>query len=114
MHAFMQQFYEALPQYKDNDFFIFGESYAGHYVPAVAHYLWQQKMPLKGIAIGNGLTDPGEQYKWYPEMARDGGKSEGGTLEQGVITNIVEQGIMKAATIPCVNQTKSCNQNNGS
>eukprot|EP00438_Fugacium_kawagutii_P018082 Skav224948 [mRNA] locus=scaffold1474:253483:253791:- [translate_table: standard] len=61
-----QEFYKALPQYKNLDFFIFGESYAGHYVPAVSHYIWQKnqandlsfKVPLKGLGIGNGLTDP--------------------------------------------------------
>merc|ERR1711953_1194268 len=45
-------------------------------------------------------------------MARDGGKSEGGSLEKGVITNAIAQGAMKAATIPCVNQIHSCNGNN--
>lgn len=117
MYIFLQNFYEALPQYKSSDFFIFGESYAGHYVPAVSHYLWQQarsggfKVPLKGIGIGNGLTNPEEQYKWYPEMAYDGGKSEGGTLAKGVITNAIAHAAMKAATVPCVNQIHSCNAN---
>lgn len=88
-----QAFYNALPQYKSNPLYIFGESYAGHYVPAIAHRLWvaaQRKegfpVPLKGIGIGNGLVDPEVQYRWYPNMAQDGGKSEGGTLEKGVIT----------------------------
>merc|ERR1719171_1981183 len=108
MHTFMQKFYEALPQYKDNDFFIFGESYAGHYVPAVAHYLWQQKMPLKGIGIGNGLTDPEEQYKWYPDMARDGGKSEGGSLAHGVV-NETGYAAMKAAVKLCIPPITKCN-----
>ncbi|OLQ07657.1 hypothetical protein AK812_SmicGene8913 [Symbiodinium microadriaticum] len=34
-------------------------------VPAVSHYIWQQnqqgndfKVPLKGLGVGNGLTDP--------------------------------------------------------
>ena len=26
-----------------------------------------------------------EQYKWYADMAYDGGKSEGGTLEKGAL-----------------------------
>eukprot|EP00971_Amphidinium_carterae_P226826 4498485-Amphidinium_carterae.1 len=34
-------------------------------------------IPLAGIAIGNGLTDPMEQYKWYPEMGHTGGQKEG-------------------------------------
>jgi len=115
MYNFMQEFYKALPQYKNLDFFIFGESYAGHYVPAVSHYIWQQnqqgddfKVPLKGLGVGNGLTDPQEQYKWYADMAYDGGKSEGGTLEKGVIGRVGTLA-MKAASIPCVKQIASCN-----
>ncbi|CAE7260186.1 SCPL48 [Symbiodinium natans] len=115
MYNFMQEFYKALPQYKHLDFFIFGESYAGHYVPAVSHYIWQQnqkgdafKVPLKGLGVGNGLTDPQEQYKWYGDMAYDGGKSEGGTLQKGVIGKLGSLA-MKAASIPCVKQIASCN-----
>jgi len=117
MYTFLQNFYKALIQYAQNDFFIFGESYAGHYVPAISHYLWQQaksggfKAPLKGLGVGNGLTDPEEQYRWYPDMARDGGKAEGGTLEKGVITNRLEYAAMKAATGKCVSQIQACNAN---
>ena len=45
------------------------------------------KIPLKGLAIGNGLTNTEIQYTAYPDMALDGGKSEGGSLKEGVITN---------------------------
>ena len=45
------------------------------------------KIPLKGLAIGNGLTNTEIQYSAYPDMALDGGKSEGGSLKEGVITN---------------------------
>ena len=59
-------------EYADNDFFAFGESYAGHYIPAVTHKIWQNnknlpagdvKINLKGTSVGNGLTDPEIQYK---------------------------------------------------
>lgn len=120
MHTFLLNLYEKLPQFKNNDFYIFGESYAGHYVPAISHYIWEQnqkdgvQIPLKGIAIGNGLTDPEEQYKWYPEMAKDGGKAEGGSAAQGVITNIFGQGLMKAAVGPCTSRIHGCNSNTSS
>eukprot|EP00928_Gymnodinium_smaydae_P082751 TRINITY_DN66049_c0_g1_i1.p1 TRINITY_DN66049_c0_g1~~TRINITY_DN66049_c0_g1_i1.p1 ORF type:complete len:503 (+),score=134.05 TRINITY_DN66049_c0_g1_i1:77-1510(+) len=119
MHNFMQEFYKALPQFKDNDFYIFGESYAGHYVPAVGHYIWKQgkagagfKVPLRGVAVGNGLTDPEEQYKWYPDMAKDGGKSEGGSLAEGVITNFIAQAGMRAAAKYCTGKINACNAKN--
>jgi cathepsin A (carboxypeptidase C) len=122
MYTFMQGFYKALPQYASKDFYIFGESYAGHFVPAISHKIWEEnkngngavKVPLKGIGIGNGLTDPELQYSWYPEMAKDGGKSEGGTLQKGVITNIFAQAAMKAALVPCVKAIKSCNSGDSS
>ena len=54
------------PEFEGRDFYITGESYAGHYVPAISHYLVNEasdvNLNLKGIAIGNGLTDPYEQY----------------------------------------------------
>jgi cathepsin A (carboxypeptidase C) len=118
MVAFFQSFYAAHPQYKSNPLFLFGESYAGHYVPAIAHAIWADKdaafkVPLAGIGIGNGLTDPQEQYKWYADMAKDGGKSEGGTLEKGVITNKFVQAAMHAATLPCTYEIGKCNDGNG-
>lgn len=121
MFNFLQGFYKAFPQYQKNDFFIFGESYAGHYVPAVSHHVWQQgkagvgfKIPLKGVGVGNGLTDPEEQYKWYPDMAKDGGKSEGGSLQKGAITNFIAQAAMRAASKKCISQIQACNEGNQS
>ena len=59
MLDFLQEFMAAHPELADNDFYVTGESYAGHYVPAVAHRVWQynkggmgQHIPLKGFAIG--------------------------------------------------------------
>ena len=48
---------------------------AGHYVPAVSDHIFQvnkklapdSKIPLKGFAVGNGLTDPAIQYNAYGE-----------------------------------------------
>jgi len=75
MLGFLEAFFKALPQYNKN-FYIFGESYAGHFIPAIASLLhrYNKKSPalvidFKGMGIGNGLTAPSEQYKWYPLMA---------------------------------------------
>ena len=41
--------------------FVTGESYAGHYIPAIGAKIVQEKstiVNLVGIAIGNGLVDP--------------------------------------------------------
>jgi serine carboxypeptidase-like clade 2 len=59
-------FFQGWPSLRKNDFFISGESYAGIYVPYLATYVdnWNSQQPanirinLKGIAVGNGCTDP--------------------------------------------------------
>lgn len=78
MYDFFQAFFQAHPEYARNDFFITGESYAGHYVPAVAtrlHKALKKKegvpINLKGFAIGNGLTQPDIQYAAYADYALD-------------------------------------------
>ena len=47
---------------KEKDFYVSGESYAGVYIPYLAKYILndksQDKINLKGILIGNGLTLP--------------------------------------------------------
>ncbi|KAF0697812.1 Aste57867_11527 [Aphanomyces stellatus] len=63
---FLHGWFKLHPQFIHHDFFVTGESYAGHYVPALATAL--RKTPtrhagdiqinLKGIAIGNGFTSP--------------------------------------------------------
>ncbi|KAL5546689.1 hypothetical protein UlMin_006376, partial [Ulmus minor] len=57
--VFLQLWFEKFPEYKNRDFFITGESYAGHYVPQLAKLIIDSKVKfnLKGIAIGNGLLE---------------------------------------------------------
>jgi len=73
MATMLKGFVEQNPEYKDRDFFITGESYAGHYVPAIAYELLTEAtdvpLNLKGIAIGNGLTDPFAQYPEYAKFS---------------------------------------------
>ncbi|XP_054799489.1 serine carboxypeptidase 1-like [Prosopis cineraria] len=59
-YVFLVNWLERFPQYKSRDFFITGESYAGHYVPQLAHTILVHNkhdpktiINLKGIAIGN-------------------------------------------------------------
>ncbi|KAF2300654.1 hypothetical protein GH714_014989 [Hevea brasiliensis] len=78
LYDFLQAFFKEHPQFVKNDFYITGESYAGHYIPAFAARVHQGnknkegiQINLKGFAIGNGLTDPGIQYKAYTDYALD-------------------------------------------
>ena len=63
-YQFLLNFFAAYPQFQGNDFYVAGESYAGIYVPTLAYYIHQQntqtsntKINLKGILVGNGVTD---------------------------------------------------------
>lgn len=112
MLGFLQAFFEALPQY-NRDFYIFGESYAGHYIPAIASALHKYnkgepplRIDFKGMGIGNGLTAPSEQYKWYPEMAYNSS-----TAPQIVTKEEYEQ--MQNSVPACVNAIEMCNTFDG-
>jgi carboxypeptidase C (cathepsin A) len=39
-YKFLKGFYEKYPEYKLSPLFITGESFAGHYIPAIANYLF--------------------------------------------------------------------------
>ncbi len=62
-YAFLVNWLERFPDYKNRDFFITGESYAGHYVPQLAYTIVQQnkitnqtKINLKGIAVSSSSS----------------------------------------------------------
>ena len=60
-YVFLSKFIEIYPEYKGRSLFITGESYAGHYIPAISAYLFKKGNPdlaLVGSAIGNGWVDP--------------------------------------------------------
>ncbi|CAD0203977.1 unnamed protein product [Chrysodeixis includens] len=61
--SFMQQFLEVFPELRRTPLFLTGESYAGKYIPAFGHYIHNNQdkskpINLKGLAIGDGWTDP--------------------------------------------------------
>ena len=91
MYLFLEAFLLQFPHY-GKAIYLVGESFGGHYVTAIAHKIVEMnkqiraegdfdasdptakqntEIPLKGIAIGNGMTDTLEQLKWYPQMAYD-------------------------------------------
>ncbi|XP_020214594.1 serine carboxypeptidase-like [Cajanus cajan] len=80
LYDFLQEFFKAHSNFDKNDFYITGESYAGHYIPALASRINQANkkneglhINLKGFAIGNGLTNPAIQYPAYNDFALDNG-----------------------------------------
>ncbi|XP_075133495.1 lysosomal protective protein-like [Leptodactylus fuscus] len=54
----LKDFFRLFPEFAKNDFYITGESYGGFYVPALAVEVSKDSgINLKGLAIGNGITD---------------------------------------------------------
>ncbi|CAG9313335.1 unnamed protein product [Blepharisma stoltei] len=58
------QFFVEFPEYRKNDFYVSGESYAGIYVPTLVYnilmhntYTPYQSINLVGMMVGNGCTD---------------------------------------------------------
>lgn len=76
-YVFLELFFQKFPQFLSNDFHIAGESYGGHYIPKFASEILNnadRSFELKSVMIGNGITDPLIQYKYYKPM----GCGEGG------------------------------------
>ncbi|KAI4338735.1 hypothetical protein MLD38_023756 [Melastoma candidum] len=79
-YVFLLNWLERFPEYKDRDFYISGESYAGHYVPQLAHLIvhYNKKagktiINLKGVIMGNAAinveTDERGRFKYYASHA---------------------------------------------
>lgn len=69
LYSALAQFFRLFPEYKTNDFYLTGESYAGKYIPAVAHRIHKESHPkqvlLRGVAIGDGFSDPETMIPQY-------------------------------------------------
>ena len=74
LYEALLQFYKLFPEFGHQDLYIAGESYAGKYVPAIGFKIHNSnllpnasKIPLKGMMIGNGYSDP-ENMLGYGEF----------------------------------------------
>lgn len=76
VYTALQGIMSEFPEYQPLPFFVFGESYAGHYVPAVSSriLLGNKKrtgvtLNMQGLSIGNGMTFPRLQYGKYADFS---------------------------------------------
>eukprot|EP00005_Dracoamoeba_jomungandri_P000259 CAMPEP_0174256456 /NCGR_PEP_ID=MMETSP0439-20130205/5678_1 /TAXON_ID=0 /ORGANISM="Stereomyxa ramosa, Strain Chinc5" /LENGTH=435 /DNA_ID=CAMNT_0015339061 /DNA_START=18 /DNA_END=1325 /DNA_ORIENTATION=- len=73
LYTALADFYsrEEYAHLQKNDLYIFGESYGGKYIPAIAYEISQRTSGpinnLKGIGIGDGFTDPITQILTHGE-----------------------------------------------
>ncbi|KAK1322215.1 Serine carboxypeptidase-like 34 [Acorus calamus] len=85
-YTFLVNWFKRFPHLRFHDFYIAGESYAGHYVPELAEKIFdgnkkapkQNYINLKGFIIGNALLDDDTdqtgmiEYAWDHAVISDG------------------------------------------
>ncbi|VVB14761.1 unnamed protein product [Arabis nemorensis] len=75
-YSFIQKWLERFPAYREKDFYIAGESYAGKYIPELAEVVYDKNndnssphINLKGILLGNPETSEAEDWKGWVDYA---------------------------------------------
>ncbi|KVH93260.1 Peptidase S10, serine carboxypeptidase [Cynara cardunculus var. scolymus] len=92
-YTFLVNWLERFPEYKTRDFYITGESYAGHYIPQLAELILKSNnntnrtfINLKGISIGNAYIDDETQntgthdFLWFRSLIPD-------EIHEGIVAN---------------------------
>ncbi|KAL1209786.1 Serine carboxypeptidase-like 35 [Cardamine amara subsp. amara] len=83
--AFLINWFMRFPEFRSNEFYITGESYAGHYVPQLAEVIFDRNkkvtrdshINLKGFMIGNAVINEGTDmaglvdYAWSHAIISD-------------------------------------------
>jgi len=74
LYTLLTAFLQMHPKYAKLPFYVFGESYAGKYIPSLSHYILTQnqgnapfKFNLQAIGMGDGWVDPYIQTGSYAE-----------------------------------------------
>ncbi|GAB5585821.1 hypothetical protein Unana1_00721 [Umbelopsis nana] len=105
-YAFLSLFFEEFPQYASKYFHISGESYAGHYLPALGKEIIKHQQSsnppnfqLDSVLIGNGWTDPLIQNEQYIDFGCD---EESPVFEESTCDS------MKAALPRCKRLSEIC------
>merc|ERR1711934_812086 len=59
--AALKEFFRSFPEFKPNEFYVSGESYAGVYVPTLSQQIFESastnQINMKGFLVGNGCFD---------------------------------------------------------
>jgi vitellogenic carboxypeptidase-like protein len=78
LYFMLTQFFQIYHEYASSPFYVTGESYGGKYVPAIVYKIHVEnpqakvKINLKGMAIGDGLVDPYNEWNYGPVMYQVG------------------------------------------
>ncbi|XP_043715570.1 serine carboxypeptidase-like 34 isoform X1 [Telopea speciosissima] len=106
-YTFLVNWFGRFPQYKSYDFYISGESYAGHYVPELAEVIFdsnknvskEEYINFKGFMIGNALMDDDTDQTGMIDYAWD----------HAVISDRLYHDIKQYCDFSVENVTNQCN-----
>ncbi|TVU41278.1 hypothetical protein EJB05_14781, partial [Eragrostis curvula] len=106
-YSFLLNWLERFPQYKNRDFYIAGDSYAGHYVPQLAELVYEENkekmgkiyINLKGFIVGNPATNYYYDSKGFAEYA----------WSHAVVSDEVYERIKKYCDFKNSNWSDDCN-----
>ncbi|KAK7264130.1 hypothetical protein RJT34_31734 [Clitoria ternatea] len=106
-HNFIIKWFQRFPQFRSHEFYIAGESYAGHYVPQLSELIFDNNhnpaqkdyIKFKGFMIGNALMDDETDQKGMIEYAWD----------HAVISDRLYHNITAICNFSIDNQTDACN-----
>ncbi|KAM2109145.1 hypothetical protein ACFX1X_010970 [Malus domestica] len=103
-YNFIINWFQRFPQYKFHDFYISGESYAGHYVPQLSELVFdrskENRINFKGFMIGNAAIDDETDQKGLIDYAWD----------HAVISDRLYHDIQKECDFSKQNISKQCNK----
>lgn len=96
VNAMLSLFFQNFPEYPSTDFHLAGESYAGHYIPAIAKAIttsdtYGKYFRLNTLIIGNGLIDDLHQTPTYVDMACGNGSGNDAVLNRNQCTQMRNQ-----------------------
>ncbi|CAM0945120.1 unnamed protein product [Alopecurus aequalis] len=106
-YIFLLNWFKRFPQYKSHEFYIAGESYAGHYVPQLSEKIFdgnkqgpkENYINFKGFMIGNALMDDETDQAGMIEYAWD----------HAVISDQVYADVKANCNFSMENATDACN-----
>ncbi|XP_057774000.1 serine carboxypeptidase-like 34 isoform X2 [Salvia miltiorrhiza] len=106
-YNFLLGWFRRFPQFKSHEFYIAGESYAGHYVPQLAELIVEENkkasdddhINLKGIMIGNAAIDSETDQKGLIDYA----------WHHAVISDELYEKIKKKCNFKLENVSDDCN-----
>ncbi|KAF3322310.1 serine carboxypeptidase-like 34 [Carex littledalei] len=107
-YAFLVNWFKKFPQFKSHDFYIAGESYAGHYVPQLSEQIFDKNkdcpkddyINFKGFMIGNAWMDDDTDTKGMIDYAWD----------HAVISDELYHAIKINCNFSQVNTSDTCNK----